>query len=84
MQHSPTVLPVEIRTRKLYGKFLSAWAIDLMALRRQGLATPSSREADDSLVLPADASPRPTFWASDNPTHLLTWRPSIQHHRAAA
>lgn len=84
MQRTSNLLPVEIRVRKLYGRFLSAWAIDLMALRRQGLASPSAREADDILTFPTEAPSKPTQWSHADSSRLLTWRPSIQAHRAAA
>lgn len=84
MQGTSSVLPVEIRVRKLYGRFLSAWAIDLMALRRQGLATPTAREADDALNVPSEAMGVDVRWTRGDWQRLLTWRPTVGEVRAAA
>ncbi len=83
MHGTSSGLPVEIRVRQMYGRYLSAWAIDLMALRRQGLATPSSREADDVLVCPTTRAGEEVRWSTDGAAHLLAWRPTVAAAQAA-
>lgn len=84
MQHPSTVLPLELRVRKLYGKFLSTWAMDLMTLRRQGLAMPSAREADDPLTVPLTDTAEEPCWTTSDPARLLTWNPAPVRLRMAA
>lgn len=83
MHGTSSGLPVEIRVRKMYGRYLSAWAIDLMALRRQGMATPSAREADDALVCPSARAGDEMRWMKDGAVPLLAWRPTVAAARAA-
>lgn len=74
MNLASSVLPIEIRVRRMYGRYLSSWAMDLMALRRQNLAEPSARVAADELTLPDRVDAREERWTTGCAASWLTWR----------
>lgn len=69
---------VEQVAQRLYARVLSQWAMDLMALRRDGLHVPSTRSGDEDFVQPAwsGAVSDGKRWAGVDATRNLRWRPT--------
>jgi hypothetical protein len=44
------------RTREMFRRYLSGWAMDLMDLRRRGLDRPCRRPGSDSAVCPGPSA----------------------------
>lgn len=68
----------QARARRMYARVLSAWVMDLMALRRMGLDTPVSREgAVEGAVTPGRVGQGRSGagWRTDESASSLRWRP---------
>lgn len=68
---------VEQIAQRLYARTLSQWAMDLMALRRDGLHVPSHRGGDEDFATPSwnGAVSDGQRWAGIDARRNLRWRP---------
>jgi hypothetical protein len=63
--------------KRMYARVLSQWAIDLIALRRDGLDRPVSREGSPDHVTPSFPLPSRAHaqrWPAQGAQRLLSWR----------
>ncbi len=73
---------IEAQTQAMFARVLSAWAMDLLELRRTGLIVPSERTGAPDPVMPAWSNQdnslplRDTCWPAPGIAGKLHWRPA--------
>jgi hypothetical protein len=81
-RRSGTENRIEAQTRAMFARVLSAWAMDLLELRRKGLIVPSDRKGAADPVMPVWADQdnsrvvRDTCWPTSGIAGRLQWRPA--------
>jgi hypothetical protein len=73
---------IEAQTQAMFARVLSAWAMDLLELRRTGLIVPSARSGAPDPVMPVWSNQdnsfavRDTCWPTPGIAGRLQWRPA--------
>jgi hypothetical protein len=81
-RHLGTEKRIEAQTRAMFARVLSAWAMDLLELRRTGLIVPSARAGAPDPVMPVWSNQdnslalRDTCWPTPAIAGRLQWRPA--------
>jgi hypothetical protein len=67
----------QVEARAMFTRMLSAWASDLLSLRRTGLDVPGHRAGTADLVTPSFIGPgSDQRWAGSDVAAALRWRPA--------
>ena len=76
--NTPAMTEVEQVAKRLYARTLSQWAMDLMALRRDGQQVPTARRGDEDFATPtwSVAVADGQRWAGSDAKRNLRWRPT--------
>jgi hypothetical protein len=73
---------IEAQTQAMFARVLSAWAMDLLELRRTGLIVPSDRKGATDPVMPVwsdrnnTLAIRDTCWPTAGIAGRLQWHPA--------